>query len=101
MSRCWAHNLDRVRCELDAGHDGNHTVYITWQDSECYEPDKSTVAPIVMPKTNPTQEHMNPPLSTATAPPAHNPANDRCVACQHRHRGRECPGACECKEFIG
>lgn len=92
MSRCWAHSIDRVRCELDAGHDGNHTVYITWRDDECYEPDKNTIAPIVTPKAAPAP--------AAPPPPPPQPA-DRCVACQHKHRGRECPGACECKEFIG
>ena len=97
MSRCWAHNQTKVRCQLDAGHDGLHMISSTWSDQDCYEPEK-TVHTLI---ANPTQEHMNPPLSTATAQPVHNPANDRCVACQHKHRGRECPGACECKEFIG
>lgn len=87
MSRCWAHNIDMVRCDLDAGHDGDHTVHITWPDEDCYEPGKSpAAAPIVIPPT---------------APPPPPPANDKCVACQHKHRGRECHGACECKEFIG
>lgn len=96
MSRCWAHNLDKVRCALDAGHDEPHTVYITWRDDECYEPDK-TVHTLMQPVATAGDNGAG---SIKPPPPAPR-MNDTCVACQHKHRGRECPRACECKEFIG
>ena len=96
MARCWAHNHVKVRCQLDAGHDGLHMISSTWSDDECYEPEKTvhSLVPNTGTITIPTTV-----TTTMDAPPA--PSNDRCVACQHKHRGRECPGACECKEFIG
>jgi len=89
IKQCWAFHKDGTRCDMPAGHPGNHAVERTWTDAECHAPNA----------------HPLPPAPVATPayvpPPPAPPANDKCVACQHKHRGRECPGACECKEFIG
>lgn len=95
MPQCWAHNQTKVRCELDAGHDGLHTVYITWDDADCYEPSAEPTAPALPTPAMPIT------VSEVPPPPPADPNDVRCVACQHKHRGRECPGSCECKEFIG
>lgn len=88
---CWAYNADGQRCDHPAGHPGNHVVMKTWTDEECF-------SPIVHQLPNPTQVHMNPPLSTKTAP-AQLVLQENCVACGHKHRGKEC--GCNCYEFIG
>jgi hypothetical protein len=92
MSRCWAHNTNKVRCELDAGHDDLHRFSISWSDSECYEPGKNiTTEPVALPR------NLMPPLPPPTPPvPV---AEVKCVACSHRHRAGECK--CGCKEFVG
>lgn len=93
IRQCWAYNKDGQRCDHPAGHPGNHVVMKEWGDDECY-------SPIVhqLPKTNPVQEHLNPPLSTVTAAP--EPAQPAaCVGCNHHHKTGPCK--CGCYEFIG
>ena len=110
MSRCWAHNADKIRCELDAGHDQLHRFSIAWSDEECYEPGKNVViTPVTFPNTTTTA--ITTTLGTAgdggsgSAPvstPSPQPVS-KCVACNHQHKGRNpCPvGSCDCYEFIG
>ena len=33
--QCWAMSPKYGRCEGIAGHDGDHTIVITWTDDEC------------------------------------------------------------------
>ena len=94
IRQCWAFHRDGVRCEHPAGHPGDHVVMKTWTDSECATP------------TNPLQEVIAAPLSTAVAPPSiplpppPDPDDaDKCVACQHRHKGGPCK--CGCYSFVG
>lgn len=100
MSRCWAYSKDKVRCELDAGHDDLHRISAVWSDSECYEPEKTfhTLIPTTGTTTTAITTTIAPPPTVPPPPPA-DPADVRCVACSHRHRAGECK--CGCKEFIG
>jgi hypothetical protein len=88
MSRCWAHNQAHIRCELDAGHNDEHTVYIQWSDDECYDPAATAITEI---------------KKLAAPPPMPEPVaaevTGACIACSHRHKGGECK--CGCYEYIG
>lgn len=101
-----------VRCELPAGHAGDHRVSVAWDDGMCYVPILTARAAALLdaPKTG-----TEPPLSGEGAgevigygsdgTPLHRavPANDTeraCIGCGHRHRGGSCRRGCECQEFI-
>jgi hypothetical protein len=34
VSRCWAHSPEVQRCDLEGGHDGNHSITTRWADEE-------------------------------------------------------------------
>lgn len=88
VRQCWAFHRDGARCEHPAGHPGDHVVMKTWNDLECATPGEFSAKPEPI-RSNPAQQHLNPPLSTATAPAV---PDDKCVACNHRHAS----GACKC-----
>ena len=80
IRQCWAFNFKGHRCEHPAGHPGNHVVTAEWTDEECYAP----------------------PTGAPTPAPAPAPATlvtQKCVACQHMHKGGVCK--CGCHEHIG
>lgn len=83
-SQCWAHNINRQRCTLPAGHDTHHSIAIQWTDDECYDPN-----------TTPAVTH----TPTPAPPPPVLAAPAACIACSHKHKGGECK--CGCYEFIG
>lgn len=35
---CFAYNQQKQRCDMPAGHPGNHAISIEWGDDECYDP---------------------------------------------------------------
>jgi hypothetical protein len=35
---CWAFSKTGQRCELEAGHEGDHSVSFTWTDAEAWQP---------------------------------------------------------------
>jgi len=86
LPRCWAYNLEGVRCEKRAGHTGDHLVSTTWNDDECYAPDRVPATP------------QGKPLIEIFAKEEEVVAS-KCVACQHMHRGGVCK--CGCHEHIG
>ncbi len=86
IRQCWAFHKDGTRCDMPAGHPGNHAVERTWTDDECLDPTTVTKPVVITTSSGPT--------TTVTAP-----VDINCVACSHKHRGGECK--CGCKEFIG
>lgn len=91
IRQCWAYNVAGQRCDMPAGHPGDHGIQFTWTDDDCYNPILSAgesrpspakPAAIVTLPTVPTQ-----------------PTVIKCVACQHQHKNGECK--CGCYEFIG
>lgn len=101
IRQCWAFHRDGARCEHPAGHPGDHIVMKTWTDLECATPGEFSDTPKPI-RSNPEQQHLNPPLSTETAPVSPVPPPppvDNCVACGHKHRGGPCK--CNCYEFVG
>ena len=96
---CWAYNREGQRCDHPAGHSGNHVVMKEWTDDECLGPGQvlaSLSTPSIGSVPARQQDVIAPPLSVVPTP---EPANDKCVACNHKHRGVEC--RCGCYEFIG
>jgi hypothetical protein len=82
VRQCWAFHRDGTRCDMPAGHTGDHAVERTWSDDDCAMPTAPPPAPPVVLETVPIVE------------PAAN-----CVACQHKHKGGQCK--CGCHEFVG
>lgn len=37
-NQCWAYSKQRQRCDLSAGHEGLHSLSITWGSDECFDP---------------------------------------------------------------
>lgn len=87
--QCWAY-YDSNRCSLRAGHAGDHVHKITWPDTEA-----TPAIPVT--RMSPAAIDTPIPYIPVDAPKP----DDKCVACFHKHRGRECGGKCQCKEFIG
>lgn len=36
---CWAYSKQKQRCEMAAGHLGDHCVTYAWDDTKCFDPD--------------------------------------------------------------
>ena len=56
MSQCHARSAQPPysRCEQDAGHDGDHSISLSWSDEECFDPASIIVAvggPVLPPAT--------------------------------------------------
>ena len=94
MPRCWSYSPDgEHRCELDAGHEEDHTTYRIWKDEDSYQPDAPITFPIVGAPAPPVTDTSPPPLPDPMPTPA------GCVACGHKHANGEC--RCGCYEQIG
>ena len=93
MSRCWAINAHSlVRCDQDAGHNGNHSIITDWTDDECWDGPGSPVqlTAIAIP---------DPEIPSPPAPHVHEePIAGVCFVCKHAHRGGPCK--CGCEGFI-
>lgn len=86
MSRCFAYSKTGSRCEKDAGHDGLHTLSVTWDDDECFTP--STPPPM-------------PTIPQPAAPVLPPPSAERCEVCDHRMHYQMCPvGDCDCRTGV-
>lgn len=90
MSRCWAYGPEG-RCDSEAGHTGKHSIMVSWDDSECITPDQPSREAAALAFVEATRPVL--------APPVAKPEPNRCIACQHQHRGGDCK--CGCYEFIG
>lgn len=76
MSRCFAYSKKGERCEQEAGHDGLHTVSVSWSDEDVWTPLATTMPPGV------------PPLVIKTGP-------RKCVICEHPWHGDSKCGVAE------
>ena len=83
VRQCWAFHRDGTRCDMPAGHNGDHAVERTWGDADCAMP----VAAAPQPASSPLETLQITEQAT------------NCVACSHKHRGGQCK--CGCHEFIG
>lgn len=82
IRQCWAFHKDGTRCDMPAGHPGDHSVQMTWTDSDCAIPGDPVQKPVQVPLPAPLVE-----------------APIQCAACKHSHKGGACK--CGCYEFIG
>lgn len=84
MRQCWAFSKDGVRCEQEAGHDGNHSVTHEWDDLQCATPGEFDIT---------TPEPVYP------APPVKVGGVTKCVVCSHVMHDGECI-SCECRTGV-
>lgn len=89
---CWAISAALMaRCDMPAGHTGEHSITVSWGDEQCWSPETDepvalkVVPPDIMsgPVDNPVQEPVQP---------------EPCVACNHMHKSGDCK--CGCYEHI-
>ena len=92
IRQCWAFNWTEDRCDMPAGHPGDHSTSIIWGDDECVAPFGRTFQPY---ESTPEREPEPPVTHIAVAPPAPT----KCVACTHHHKSGICK--CGCHEHIG
>ena len=90
VKKCFAYNIEGLRCMQEAGHDGDHAHAITWSDEECFTP-FAVAVPLAQ-------------QDTYTAFPEEERKADtsKCVACNHlvtMHPDGECL-SCDCKAVI-
>jgi hypothetical protein len=38
VPRCWAYNKTRQRCDMPAGHLGDHAISVSWSDEDSFDP---------------------------------------------------------------
>lgn len=82
---CWAISAAlKARCDMPAGHTGEHSITVTWGDDQCWSPDfDEPVALTVVPDVQiPVQEEKP----------------EACFACSHMHKNGACK--CGCYEHI-
>jgi len=81
---CWAISAAlKARCDMPAGHAGDHSITVSWNDDQCWSPE--------------TDE----PIALQVVPPVQEPVQEEpegCVACSHMHKSGECK--CGCYEHI-
>lgn len=83
---CWAISAAlKARCDMPAGHPGDHSISVTWNDDQCWNPVVDTPIPLV-----PVEQAKVIPLAQEVL---------RCVACNHQHKDGACK--CGCYEFVG
>jgi len=117
--QCYAYSKEGDRCEKKPGHAGDHSVTLTWDDADCYDP-LSVIMPLApiasrltdapemvlrnMAVADPDEDHAgevigvteNGSIRRIATPTA---SASKCVACGHAHKGGTCK--CECYSFIG
>lgn len=101
VRRCFAYNIKAQRCTDIAGHDGDHSISMTWTDDECYDPSLgSSPAMVATEMAAPVFEYIQPDEPIPVEP---------CVACGHgftAHGESGCTGKqgdgepCACYSFI-
>lgn len=89
MARCWALSQKQVRCEAEAGHEGNHLSKVTWDDDHCYDPTQEHADAVSHAIAVELQQRAQPAATPATSPA--QILNDEAVASaatQEQMRGR-------------
>lgn len=77
---CWAISAAlKARCDMPAGHSGEHSITVSWNDEQCWSPD------------------FDEPVALTVVQDVHEPVQEKpeaCIACNHMHRGGECKCGC-------
>jgi len=94
MSICWAYDKQMRRCTLEAGHEKDHAIYITWTDDECFSPEDPVQNVVHIPVRIPAEEPSIKMEMEYDPEPIQPKKPDTCVACQHNHVGGECKCGC-------
>lgn len=75
---CWAISAAlKARCDMPAGHTGEHSITVSWDDNQCWTPD------------------FDEPIALTVVPEVQEPVQkevEGCAACSHMHKS----GACKC-----
>jgi len=79
---CWAISAAlKARCDMPAGHTGEHSITVSWNDEQCWSPD------------------MDEPVALTVVQDIPEPVrSEACIACNHMHKSGECK--CGCYEHI-
>jgi hypothetical protein len=92
LRNCFAYNQQGQRCDMPAGHPGDHAITTTWTDEECYAPYS---APVPTPRV---YDGMASFPEGSLGPPPMPGDTDECLICDHRmHRGMCKADECDCK----
>lgn len=89
---CWAiSSALKARCDMPAGHSGDHSITITWDDNQCWSPEVDE--PVALRVVEPDM------MSGAVDNPVQEPVQaEGCIACSHMHKSGACK--CGCYEHI-
>jgi hypothetical protein len=74
---CWAISAAlKSRCDMPAGHTGNHSITVEWGEEQCWMPEiDEPIALEVVPSPVPIEVA-------------------KCEACSHMHKNAECKCGC-------
>lgn len=100
IRQCWAFNTNYQRCDMPAGHPGNHAITATWTDEECSWAKREDTTKVTIPNPHSVTIPGTPGLLvTDMSEPAQKKDIPKCAACSHAHKGGPCK--CGCYEYIG
>lgn len=92
IRNCWAISAAlRARCDMPAGHPGDHSITVSWDDEQCWSPE--TDEPVALRVVTP--DMMSGPVDNVVQEPVQAEA---CIACNHMHKNGDCK--CGCYEHI-
>lgn len=90
---CWAISAAlKARCDMPAGHPGDHSITVSWGDEQCWSPE--TDEPISLTVVH-SDDTMSQPVDNVVQ---ESVQPEGCVACNHLHKGGSCK--CGCYEHI-
>ena len=74
---------------MPAGHSGDHSITVSWDDNQCWSPEIDE--PVALRVVTPDM------MSGAVDNPVQEPV-EACIACNHMHKNGDCK--CGCYEHI-
>ena len=87
---CWAISAAlKARCDMPAGHTGDHSITVSWGDEQCWSPE--TDEPVALRVVEP--DMMSGPVDNYVQEPVQEKP-EACVACNHMHKSGECKCGC-------
>lgn len=87
---CWAISAAlKARCDMPAGHSGDHSITVSWDDNQCWSPEIDE--PVALRVVTPDM------MSGAVDNPVETEPS-ACIACNHMHKNADCK--CGCYEHI-
>lgn len=101
---CWAFNPMRQRCDMPAGHPGDHSITISWPDEDCLEPGTGMIeldvreygtARFIPPSHGETEHLVDVPVELEDCAVCEHPAE------YHPMQGPCVMGQCDCKNYVG